>query len=251
MSFNKMNVLHLHLSDNCRYAVESSMYPRLTSNLTGIMAGHYTHADINSIVQYAADRGIRVIPEIDLPGHSQGMQGLSGHGLVFCANNSTGSETQHYADLRNDDAGSTIATLKNMYRELASLFPDEELFIGADETAANGPCSVTDYKAIEHAMCDLITTELNRTVGGWEEYAFETGVAVPGEKSKYLVNTWHYHTQSEATARGFRTVAANDSHFYLVYGQPAASYWVDIADGLNATQRRLLLGGTISARCRF
>ena len=103
------------------------------------MAGHYTQADVRAIVAYAGDRGIRVIPEADLPGHAQGMQGLSGHGLVFCANSTTGTETQHYADLRDDKAGSTIATLKNMFRELAGLFPDEEMFIGADETSSNGP----------------------------------------------------------------------------------------------------------------
>lgn len=53
--------------------------------------------------------------------------------------------------------------------------------------------------------------------------------------------------QFESTARGFRTVASNDSHFYLLYGQPASKYWVDIADGLNASQRALLLGGSVSA----
>ena len=74
-------------------------------------------------------------------------------------------------------------------------------------------------------------------MGGWEEYAFETKVAVPGAGSGYVVNTWHYHTQAEATAKGFRTVAANDSHFYLLYGQPSTSYWVDLASGLNNTQK--------------
>ena len=134
---------------NARYAVESLKFPRLTANLTGIMGGHYTQADVRGIVAYAADRGIRVIPEADLPGHSQGMQGLSGHGLVFCANGSTTTGVP-YADLRNDAEGSTIATLKTMYRELAALFPDEELFIGGDETRPNGPCDLDNYEAIEH-----------------------------------------------------------------------------------------------------
>ena len=76
-------------------------------------------------------------------------------------------------------------------------------------------------------------------------YAFETGVARP--TPKFTVNTWHYHTQWEATARGFATIASNDSHFYLVYDQPYSSYWVDIASGMNASQRALLRGGSVSA----
>jgi hypothetical protein len=71
------------------------------------------------------------------------------------------------------------------------------------------------------AVVEEVLGPLNRTVGGWEEYAFETAVAKP--EPNYVVNTWHYHTQFEATARGFETIASNDSHFYLVYDQPASS----------------------------
>jgi hypothetical protein len=59
--------------------------------------------------------------------------------------------------------------------------------------ANNGPCNLKDYIAIETALTNYITQDLNRTVGGWEEYAFETGVA--RADSKFWVNSWHYHTQ--------------------------------------------------------
>ena len=67
MATVKMNVLHLHLSDNCRFAVELDNYPLLTQRNTGIMAGTYTTSDIAEIVRYAGDRGIRVIPEVLAP----------------------------------------------------------------------------------------------------------------------------------------------------------------------------------------
>ena len=63
MAAVKLNVLHFHLSDQCRFAVESTRFPQLTANLTGIQAGHYTQADVRELVAYAKDRGIRVIPE--------------------------------------------------------------------------------------------------------------------------------------------------------------------------------------------
>lgn len=247
MAFSKMNVLHLHLSDNCRYAVESVKFPLLTERNVGFMKGTYTVADVSTMVAYAKDRGIRIIPEVDFPGHAQGLQGIDGHGLNFCL---TDNSTYAHADLANDRGGQTIATLKALYTELASMFPDEELFIGADEVSPQGNCTLTGYTTIERSVCDLVTGDmagggLNRTVGGWEEFAFETKVA---QSSKdYIVNTWHYHTQFESTARGWQTIASNDSHFYLVYGQPYQSYWVDIASGMNQTQRALLRGGSVSA----
>ena len=177
--------------------------------------------------------------EVDMPGHAQGLQGLSGSGLNFCL---TDNSTFALADLVNDPAGETIATLKSIFTELAALFPDEELFIGADEVSANGNCSLPDYAAIESSVCKTITDAaadggLNRAVGGWEEYAFETNVARPKSKSSpggenYVVNTWHYYTQWESTARGWQTVASNDSHFYLVYGGDYEKYWVDISSGI-------------------
>ena len=241
MAMVKMNVLHLHISDNCRFAIDLPGFPRLTANLTGIMAGSYSPDDVREMVAYAEDRGIRVIPEADMPGHAQGMKGLDGYGLEFCSEKGTAA----HAEIRN--AGSSIPTLQAIYREIAALFPHaEELFIGADETAASGGCTVhTDYAPIEAAVSAEIVDGLNRTVGGWEEFAFETAVAKP--TTDYVVNTWHYHTQFESTARGYQTVASNDSHFYLVYDQPASAYWVDIASGMNASQRALLRGGSVSA----
>ena len=68
MAAVKLNVLHFHLSDQCRFAVQSRLFPQLTAKLTGIQAGHYTQDEVKELVQYAKDRGIRVIPEFDLPG---------------------------------------------------------------------------------------------------------------------------------------------------------------------------------------
>ena len=70
MAIFKMNVLHLHAADYCRFAVESLIYPELTANLTGEQAGFYSQDDIKSIIAFAADRGIRVMAEFDMPGHS-------------------------------------------------------------------------------------------------------------------------------------------------------------------------------------
>eukprot|EP00911_Craspedida_sp_UC1_P001200 UC1_evm2s907 len=65
MASAKLNVLHLHASDFCRWSVESKLYPNLTNALTGIKAGFYSQADIKDMIAFAKNLGIRVVPEFD------------------------------------------------------------------------------------------------------------------------------------------------------------------------------------------
>lgn len=65
MAAVKLNVLHLHASDMCRFGVESKKYPNLTASLTGIHAGFYTQEDIKDLVEYASGAGVRVVPEVE------------------------------------------------------------------------------------------------------------------------------------------------------------------------------------------
>ena len=77
----KMNVLHLHASDMCRFGVESKKYPNLTASLTGIHEGFYSQEDIQDLVEHAANVGMRLVPEFDVPGHSRGFRPLMGDGV--------------------------------------------------------------------------------------------------------------------------------------------------------------------------
>ena len=70
MAAAKLNVLHWHLSDECRWGVQSALFPNLTAALSGQLGGFYTQADVAAVVAYAADRGIRVVPEFDVVGHT-------------------------------------------------------------------------------------------------------------------------------------------------------------------------------------
>ncbi|MCB9247458.1 MAG: family 20 glycosylhydrolase [Ignavibacteriales bacterium] len=68
MAAVKMNVLHLHLSDDQGFRVESKIFPKLTE--LGSDGNYFTHEQIKEIIEYADDRGIRVYPEFDVPGHA-------------------------------------------------------------------------------------------------------------------------------------------------------------------------------------
>lgn len=119
MAAVKLNVLHLHAADFCRFAVESKTFPNLTASLQGDRAGHYTHADIGAMISYAADRGIRVVPEFDVPGHSRGLLPIE-PSVQFCEPSSP-SRNQLY----DDPEGHTYAAVHALLKEMAGIFSDD------------------------------------------------------------------------------------------------------------------------------
>ena len=74
IAMSKMNVLHMHFSDFPAFRVQSLVYPSLTASLGN---QSYSQADVKALVEYARLRGVRVIPEVDVPGHAGGMRSLA------------------------------------------------------------------------------------------------------------------------------------------------------------------------------
>ena len=118
MAMVKLNVLHFHLSDQCRFAVESTRFPALTANLTGLQSGHYTQDDVRQIVAYAADRGIRVIPEFDVPGHTGGWAPLKMAGLQYCG---SWPEYEERPQLYHDPQNVTLGIVSSVLEEMSAL----------------------------------------------------------------------------------------------------------------------------------
>jgi hexosaminidase len=191
MAGNKMNVLHLHASDMCRFGVESKAFPNLTAALTGIHGGFYTHADIADMVKYGSDRGIRVVPEFDIPGHSRGFIPIESDGATFCTDEASRSQ------LYGDPGGKTYQVVHTLLREMAGLFPDEVFNIGCDETGVKGPCTQDSTFALERKVLQAIETEFNKTAEGWEEVLFDAGAAT----NKTIVNAWARHKVRSITGR--------------------------------------------------
>lgn len=243
MAANKLNVLHLHASDECRFGVESKLYPNLTAALTGQLAGFYSQDDIRAVVTYASQRGIRVVPEFDIPGHSRGFIPIQGpNGVQFCEPTDP-SRSQLY----NDPQGLTYKTLKAVLGEMASLFPDDVLHIGCDETGVTGPCTANSTGALEHQLFIDITNSFGKTPAGWEEAFFDAGAAT----NNTIVYAWSQHNPSEIISTGRACVESSDQHFYFTEPGPAGpagwtQCWYDISTGVPSSQLDLLLGGEMS-----
>lgn len=131
MAMVKLNVLHLHLSDDQGFRVESRVFPLLHE--LGSEGEFYSQADITEIVQYASKKGIRVVPEFDIPGHSTSW--LVGYPQL-------GSKEGPFELRRrfaisdnalNPASEEVFQFLDTLFIEMGNLFPDAYFHIGGDE----------------------------------------------------------------------------------------------------------------------
>ncbi|KAI9374414.1 glycoside hydrolase superfamily [Aspergillus egyptiacus] len=143
MALSKLNVLHWHLDDTQSWPVHINAYPEMTKDAYSARET-YSHDDLRNVVAYARARGIRVIPEIDMPAHSaSGWQQIDPE-IVACANSwwSNDNWPLHTAvqpnpgqlDIINPD---TYEAVRDVYTELSGIFPDNWFHVGGDEINTN------------------------------------------------------------------------------------------------------------------
>jgi len=151
LAFYKINTFHLHLTDDQGWRVEIKKYPLLQKisawrkeTLVGYRTdtpkvfdgiphgGYYTQAQLKELVRYAQDRAITIIPEIDIPGHSQAV--LAAYPELGCIDSAYEVSTQwgvHKDVLCPTEA--TFTFLQNVFTELMAIFPSKYIHIGGDE----------------------------------------------------------------------------------------------------------------------
>ncbi|XP_049877153.1 beta-hexosaminidase subunit beta-like [Pectinophora gossypiella] len=129
MAINKMNVFHWHIVDDHSFPYESEMFPELSKKGAYYPSLVYKKSDIKTIIEYARNRGIRVLPEFDVPGHTRSWGVSHPEILTQCykKNKPIGLGPLHPLRKR------TYKILLQLYREVQGLFPDRYLHIGGDE----------------------------------------------------------------------------------------------------------------------
>ncbi|XP_042907427.1 beta-hexosaminidase subunit beta [Parasteatoda tepidariorum] len=139
MSYNKLNTFHWHIIDDQSFPFESKIFPNLTK-LGAYSPKHvYTHENIRELIQYSRNRGIRVIPEFDTPGHTQALGRAFPDILTPCYGDGPDEPyTPYYpehaaAEILNPMLDKTYDVFKTLVQEVKSVFRDEYIHLGMDE----------------------------------------------------------------------------------------------------------------------
>ena len=285
MAYLKMNKFHWHLTDDQGWRIEIEKYPRLTqvgayrdsTQIGGwnsplydvnIHGGYYTQEDIREIVDFAAERHIEIVPEIEMPGHASAALasypylGCKGEGYVVPS--TWGVKADVYC-AGND---STFRFIEGVLSEVVELFPSEYIHIGGDE------CPKINWQQCPACQQRIKTEKLKnenelqsyfmqraekflagkgRKIVGWDEI-LEGGISETA-----TVMSWRGSAGGiEAAKKGNHVIMAPNSHCYLDYYQTDKTetepksigghlpiekvYSLDPYEGLNADEQQYILG---------
>jgi hexosaminidase len=210
----KVNHLHLHLSDDQGWRIAIPSWPRLAEYGGGTEVGDgpggfYTAEQYQEIVAYAADRFMTVVPEIDLPGHTNAA--LASYPELNCDGQAkpryTGIQVGFSALCPNDP--DTERFLTDVLGELARLTPGQYLHIGGDEAST---LSAADYAAIV-TRAQAIVGSLGKTVIGWNELA--NAPLSPGAVLQYWEKALAAQNVYSATRAGHKVIMSPADRAYL------------------------------------
>lgn len=250
----KMNVLHWHLSENQGFRVESKKFPKLHE--MGSDGLYYTQDEIRELIEYARDRGIRVVPEFDVPGHSTAW--FVGYPELASAPGPYEIERRWgIFDPAFDPTNErTYKFLDQFFGEMGKLFPDHFFHVGGDEV--NGKqwdanpkiqefIKAHDLKNNEglqsyfNKRLEPIVSKHGKSMVGWDEVLDAT---LPKD---IVIQSWRGPDSLAAAAKqGFRGILSNG--YYLDLGWSAARHYaVDPLSGaaanLTPEEKARILGG--------
>jgi hexosaminidase len=252
MAAVKMNVLHWHLSDDQGFRVESKKFPKLTG--MGSDGMFYTQDQIRELIAYAHDRGIRVMPEFDIPGHSRSW--FPGYPELSSGAGPYTLEGGGIDPIVDPTRESTYKFLEKFIAEMARLFPDVYFHIGGDEVdgkqwdanptiqefiKSHGMKNNQDLQAYFNQRLEKIVAKNHKTMVGWDE------ILHPDLPKTIVVQSWRGQASLAAAAKqGYRGLLSYG--YYLDLMWPASRHYAvdpmaDAAAGLTPQEKSLILGG--------
>lgn len=255
MAAVKMNVLHWHLTEDQGFRVETKKFPEL--HLQGSDGNFYTQNEIREIINYAAARGIRVLPEFDMPGHATAW-------LVSHPEIGSGKPGETYTIERRPGIfdptldptnEKTYKLLEGFYAEMTALFPDKYMHIGGDENegkqwdanpkiqAFKKEKGIKDNHELQTYFNKRILKFLQKggkIMMGWDE------IFQPDLPKEVVIHSWRgQKALADAAKLGFQGVLSNGYYIDLMY--PASSHYstdpIPADTTLTAEEQKKVLGG--------
>jgi hexosaminidase len=254
MAAVKLNVFHWHLSDDQGFRAESRRFPRLQQ--LGSDGNFYTQAEIRHVLAYARDRGIRVVPEFDMPGHTNSW--LAGYPELASAPGpySIGRTWGVYDGAMDPTREETYDFLDAFLAEMTQLFPDPYFHIGGDEVNGKQWSQSSSIQAFakEHNLdgarglqayfnqrIQKLLQKYGKIMVGWDE------VLHPDLPADTVVQSWRGQASlAEAASKGYRGILS--AGYYLDHLSPASYHYgidplADAAQKLAPQEASRILGG--------
>ena len=250
----KLNVFHWHLSENQGFRVESKKLPKLQAQ--GSDGHYYTQAEVKDLIAYAADRGIRVVPEFDMPGHSTAW--LVGYPELASGPGPYQIERgwgifDPAMDPRREE---TYKFLGTFIAEMARLFPDKYFHIGGDEVngkewdrnpkiqefmRSRGIKNNPELQAYFNEHVSKIVSKNDKIMVGWDE------ILQPSLPKSIVIQSWRGQASlAQAAKQGIHGLLS--AGYYVDLNYPAAQHYAvdplsDTAASLTPDEQKLVLGG--------
>jgi len=254
MAAMKLNVFHWHLSDDQGFRVESKKFPKLHE--MGSDGLYYTQDEVRELIAYARARGIRVVPEFDMPGHSTAWfvaypELASGPGPYEIAR-----KWGVFDSAMDPTREETYKFLDAFIGEMAGLFPDQFFHIGGDEVNgkqwdanpkiqefrhAHGMKDNNDLQAYFNKRVQRIVSKHGKTMLGWDE------ILRPDLPNSIVIQSWRGpDSLAQAAKQGYRGLLSSGYYVDLMWSAERHYLTEPIsgaAANLTTEEQKRILGG--------
>jgi hexosaminidase len=250
----KLNVFHWHLADNQGFRIESKKFPKLQE--LGSDGHYFTQEEVKEVIAYARDRGIRVIPEFDMPGHGTAM--LVGYPEIGSAPGPYQIERQYgiFDPAIDPTKEETYKFLDGFIGEMAALFPDQYFHVGGDEVngkAWDGNPQIQQFmkahniknneelQAHFNKRLQEIVAKHHKTMVGWDE------ILSPDLPKSIVIQSWRGpDSLAQAAKLGYHGLLSFG--YYLdLYQSAEFHYLTEPLSGkaaeLSDDEKKMILGG--------
>jgi hexosaminidase len=261
MAAVKLNVLHWHLSEDQGFRVECKTFPKLHE--LGSDGDYYTQEQIKEIIKYADDRGIRVMPEFDLPGHATSWLTAYPEFASLPGPYSIERNWGIFDPTFNPVIEETYEFLDKFFQEMSVLFPDEYMHIGGDENNGrqwdanpeiqkfmienNIPDNHTLQSYFNSRLLNILT-KYNKKLIGWDE------IFHPDLPKNIVIHSWRgKESLVEAARLGYQGILSKD--FYIDLNQSTVHHYLNdpLPEDIPLTEeeKKLVLGGEATMWAEF
>jgi hexosaminidase len=254
MAAVKLNVFHWHLSENQGFRIESKKFPKLQG--TGSDGLYYTQDEVRGVIAYARERGIRVVPEFDMPGHATAW--FVGYPALASGSGPYQIERQWgvFDPAMDPTREETYKFLDAFIGEMAGLFPDQFFHIGGDEVngkewdanpkiqafmRAHDLKDNNDLQAYFNQRVQKIVAKHGKTMLGWDE------ILRPGLPKSIVIQSWRGpDSLAQAAKQGYRGLLSSGYYVDLMWSAErhySTEPLSGAASSLTPEEQKRILGG--------